>query len=187
MIAFLFDYAGDFTDAELNSQNILHLQAPIDLTGGGGGGGWLSDINYTASTHFIGVLLTDDDEGVVNVDTSEAIGGFADVRPGILRLHLLDLEAQPEDAEADPAAVDVAAVLGPHDERGRVSVHGAGQLDGAPQPGALPVGHLVGHLRGTWEAGGGATTQGKVRPAIEGSVRHAPNRHNLEERISQNG
>lgn len=89
--------------------------------------------------------LTDDNEGVVDVDAAEAIGGFADVGPRIVRLHLLDLQSHAEDTESDPAAVDVAPVLGPHDERRRVSFHGAGQLHGAADSGRLSVDDLVGH------------------------------------------
>ena len=105
-------------------------------------------------------LLTDDDEGVVDVNAAKAVGGLADVGASVLRLHLLDLQAQAEDAETRPAAVDVATVLGPHDEGRGVSVHRARQLDGAAQPGALPVGHLVGHLRGSWR---GEEAQGHGR------------------------
>lgn len=89
--------------------------------------------------------LTDDNEGVVDVDAAEAVGGFADVGPRIVRLHLLDLQSHAEDTESDPAAVDVAPVLGPHDERWGVSFHGAGQLHGAADSGRLSVDDLVGH------------------------------------------
>lgn len=79
--------------------------------------------------------LTDDNEGVVDVDAAEAIGGFADVGPRVVRLHLLDLQAHSEDTESDPAAVDVPPILGPHDERRGVPFHGAGQLHGAADSG----------------------------------------------------
>lgn len=59
--------------------------------------------------------LTNDDEGVIDVNTSKAIGCFADVRPGVICLHLFDLQAHAEDTEANPAAVDVVTVFGPHD------------------------------------------------------------------------
>lgn len=91
------------------------------------------------------LLPTYDDERVVDVDAAEAVGGLADVRAGVLRLHLLDAQAVLQHPEAAPAAVDVAAVFGPHDERRRVALHRAGQLDGAAQPGALPVGHSLRH------------------------------------------
>lgn len=79
--------------------------------------------------------LTNHNEGVVDVDATETVGGFANVCPRIVRLHLLDLQAHAEDSESDPAAVDVASVLGPHDERWGVSLHGAGQLHGAANSG----------------------------------------------------
>lgn len=92
---------------------------------------------------------TDDDERVVDVDAAEAVGGLADVRPRVLGLHLLDAQSVLQHPEAGPAAVDVAAVFGPHDERRGVALHRAGQLDGAAQAGALPVGHSLRHPGGT--------------------------------------
>lgn len=89
--------------------------------------------------------LTNDDQSVVNVDTTKAIGGFADVCPRVVCLHLLNLQAHTEDTETDPTTVDVAAIFGPHDERWRVSFHRTRQLDGTPQPGRLSVDNLVRH------------------------------------------
>lgn len=63
---------------------------------------------------FIQTALTNDNEGVVNIDTTKAIGGFADVGPRVICLHLLDLQAHAEDTETDPAAVDVAPIFCPH-------------------------------------------------------------------------
>jgi len=100
-------------------------------------------------------LLTDNDERVVDVHAAEPVGGLADVRPGVLRLDLFDAQAVLEHPEARPAAVDVAAVLGPHDERRGVALHGAGQLHGAPQTDALPVGHPLWHPGWTWSVGEG--------------------------------
>lgn len=95
-------------------------------------------------------VLTDDYEGVVDVDAAEAIHSFADVRAGVIGLHLLDLQAHPEDAETNPATVDVAAVFGPHYEGRRVSLHRTRQLDGAAQPSRLPVSDLLRHMWRSW-------------------------------------
>lgn len=91
--------------------------------------------------------LTDDDEGVVDVNATKAVGGFADVGPRVICLHLLDLQAHAEDTETDPAAVDVAPVFGPHYEGRRVSFHWTRQLNGAPEPSRLSVGDLLRHPR----------------------------------------
>lgn len=84
---------------------------------------------------------------MVDVHAPEAVGGLADVGPRIVCLHLLDLQAHPEDAEANPAAVDVASVFGPHDEGRGVSLHRTRQLDGAPDACRLPLGDLLGDTR----------------------------------------
>lgn len=69
---------------------------------------------------------------MVDVHAPKAVGGFADVGPRIVCLHLLDLQAHTEDAETNPAAVNVASIFGPHDEGRGVSLHWTRQLDGAP-------------------------------------------------------
>lgn len=79
--------------------------------------------------------LTNDDEGIVDVHTTKAIGGFADVGPCVIRLHLLDLQAHAEDTETNPATVDVAPIFCPHYEGWRVSFHRTQQLNGAPDAG----------------------------------------------------
>lgn len=79
--------------------------------------------------------LTNDDEGIVDIHATKAIGGFADVGPCVICLHLLDLQAHAEDTETNPAAVDVAPVFGPHYEGWRVSFHWTWQLNGAPNAG----------------------------------------------------
>lgn len=66
-------------------------------------------MNWTPSA------LTDDDQSVVDVDATKAVGGFADVGARVICLHLLDLQAHAQDTETDPAAVDVASIFGPHD------------------------------------------------------------------------
>lgn len=58
--------------------------------------------------------LTNDNERIVDVHAPKAIGGFTDVRPCVICLHLLDLQAHTEDTEPNPAAVDVPSVFGPH-------------------------------------------------------------------------
>lgn len=55
--------------------------------------------------------LTDDDEGVVDVNATKAVGSFADVGACVICLHLLDLQAHAEDTETDPAAVNVAPIF----------------------------------------------------------------------------
>lgn len=65
-------------------------------------------INWTPS------VLTDNDEGVVDVNATKAVGGFADVGASVVCFHLLDLQAHAENTETDPATVDVARVFGPH-------------------------------------------------------------------------
>lgn len=100
----------------------------------------------------LGFSPTDNDERVVDVDAAKSVGGFTDVGARIVRLHLLDAQSVLQHPEARPAAVDVAAVLGPHDERRGVAVHGARQLHGATQADALPVIHPLGHPGGTWTA-----------------------------------
>ena len=94
--------------------------------------------------------LTYNDEGVVDVHAAEPVGGLADVGPCVFRLHLFDPQTVLQHPEARPAAVDVAAIFGPHDERRGVSLHGAGQLHGATQTDALPVGHPLRHPGRTW-------------------------------------
>lgn len=79
--------------------------------------------------------LTNDNEGIVDVHAAKAIGGFADVGPRVIRLHLLDLQAHAEDAETNPAAVDVASVFGPHYEGWRISIHWTRQPNSAPNAG----------------------------------------------------
>lgn len=93
--------------------------------------------------------LTDDDECIVDVNATKAVGGFADVGPRVICLHLLDLQAHAEDTETDPAAVDVAPIFGPHYEGRRVSFHWTRQLNGAPEPGSLSVSNL---LRDPWRS-----------------------------------
>lgn len=93
--------------------------------------------------------LTDDDEGVVDVNAAKAIGGFTDVDARVICLHLLDLQTHAEDTETDPAAVNVAVIFGPHYEGRRVSFHWARQLDGAPEAGRLSVCYFLGH---TWRS-----------------------------------
>ena len=105
---------------------------------------WSNRLNKLSNlTHTSSSALTDDDEGIVDVDAAEAVGGFADVGPRVVRLHLLDLQAHAEDTETDPAAVDVAPVFGPHDEGRRVSFHRTRQLDGAPESSRLSVSDLL--------------------------------------------
>lgn len=89
--------------------------------------------------------LTDDDERVVDVHAAEPVGSLTDVGPRVVRLHLFDTQSVLQHPEPRPAAVDVAAVFGPHDERRRVALHGARQLHGAAQADALPVGHPLRH------------------------------------------
>lgn len=87
--------------------------------------------------------LTDDDEGVVHVGAAEAIGGFADVGPRVLALHLLDFQPLLEDPEPRPAAVDGPSVLHPHGEGRGVAFHRAQELDGPAQPHGLAVNHFI--------------------------------------------
>lgn len=96
-------------------------------------------------TFWVELRPTYDDERVVDVDAAEAVGGLADVRASVVRLHLFDAQAVLQHSEAAPTAVDVATVFGPHDERRRVALHRTGQLDGAAQPSTLPVGHSLRH------------------------------------------
>lgn len=103
----------------------------------------ISQVNRTSRTY--------NDERVVDVDAAEPVGGLADVRPGVLRLHFLDAQGVLHHSESCPAAVDVAAVFGPHDEWWRVALHRAGQLHGAAQPGILAVGHSLRHPGRTWK------------------------------------
>lgn len=88
-------------------------------------------------------VLTYNDESIVDVDAAEPVGGLTDVRPCVLSLHLFDAQSVLQHPEPRPAAVDVTAIFGPHDERRRVALHGAGQLHGATQTDALPVGHSL--------------------------------------------
>ena len=97
------------------------------------------------------IQLTDDDEGIVDVDATKAVGGFADVGPRVICLHLLDLQAHAEDTETDPAAVDVAPVFGPHYEGRRVSFHWTRQLNGTSKSGWLPVSNLRWNPWRSWE------------------------------------
>lgn len=92
--------------------------------------------------------LTRHDEGVVDAEAAEAVGGLAHVGPRVLPLHLLHPQPLGQHPEPAPAAVDGAAVLSPHGQRRRVPLHGALQPDGAAQPGHLPRDHLVRHPRG---------------------------------------
>ena len=94
--------------------------------------------------------LTDDDEGVVDVNATKAVGGFTDVGTRVVRLHLLDLQAHAEDTETDPAAVDVAPIFGPHNEGWRVSFYWTRQLNGTPEPGGLSVNNLLRHPWRSW-------------------------------------
>ena len=98
-----------------------------------------------------GRRLTDDDEGVVDIDAAEAIGGLADEGTCVFGLHLFDAQCLPKHPEAHPATVDVAAILCPHDEWWRVALHGALQLHGAPDPHRLPVGDLLCHVGRAWD------------------------------------
>lgn len=88
--------------------------------------------------------LTDDDERVVDVGAAEAVGGFADVRPRVFALHLLDFQPLLEDAEPRPAAVDSPSILHPHGEGRGVPFHRAQELDGPAQPHGLAVNHFIG-------------------------------------------
>lgn len=106
--------------------------------------------NPSNATHTTPSALTDDDEGVVDVNAAKAVGGFADVGPRVIRLHLLDLQGHGEHTETDPAAVDVAPVFGPHYEGRRVSFHWTRQLSGAPEPGRLSVSNLLRHPGRSW-------------------------------------
>lgn len=85
--------------------------------------------------------LTYNDECVVDVHAAEPVGSLTDVRPSVVSLHLFNTQCVLQHSEPRPAAVDVAAVFGPHDERRGVALDGAGQLHGATQTDALPVGH----------------------------------------------
>lgn len=84
---------------------------------------------------------TYNDECVVDVHAAKPVGGLADVCPRVLRLHFFDAQSVLQHSESRPAAVDVAAVFGPHDERRRVALHRAGQLHRTAQAGVLAVGH----------------------------------------------
>lgn len=110
--------------------------------------------------------LTDDDEGIVDVNATKAVSGFADVGPCVICLHLFDLQAHAEDTETDPAAVDVAPIFGPHYEGRRVSFHWTRQLNGASEPGGLSVSNL---LRHPWRSWGHISTiiVNSLRPIIE--------------------
>lgn len=87
--------------------------------------------------------LTDNNEGVVDVDAAEAVGGFADVRARVVRLHLLDLQATAKDTESYPATVDVASILGPHYQGRRVSIYWTRQFNGTSESRRLSVNDLV--------------------------------------------
>lgn len=91
------------------------------------------------------ICLTDDDEGVVDVNTAKAIRGFTDIDASVICLHFFDLQTHAEDTETDPAAVNVAVIFGPHYEGRRVSFHWARQLDRAPEAGRLSVCDLLRH------------------------------------------
>lgn len=88
-------------------------------------------------------MLTDDDEGVVNVDAAKAIGGFTNEGPSILCLHLFDAQGLLKDPEAHPTTVDVSSVFGPHDEGWRIALHGTLKFHGASDSAGLPVGDLL--------------------------------------------
>lgn len=92
-------------------------------------------------------MLTDDDEGVVNVDTAKAIGGFTNEGPSILCLHLFDAQGLLKDPEAHPTTVDVSSVFGPHDEGRRIALHRTLKFHGASNSDGLTVGNLLGY---TW-------------------------------------
>lgn len=77
-------------------------------------------VNCTSPTY--------NDERVVDVHATKPVGGLANVRPRILRLHFFDAQSVLQHSESRPAAVDVAAVFGPHDEWRWVALHRAGQL-----------------------------------------------------------
>lgn len=114
--------------------------------------------------------LTNDDEGVVHVGAAEAVGGFADVGPRVLTLHLLDFQPLLEDPEPGPAAVDRPPVLHPHGEGWGVAFHRAQELDGPAQPHGLAVNHLIGDPRGAWgraEAGTAVTNSASDTALIQ--------------------
>lgn len=112
-------------------------------------------VNCTSPTY--------NDECVVDVHATKSVGGLADIRPRVLRLHFFDAQGVLQHSESRPAAVDVAAVFGPHDERRRVALHRAGQLHCAAQAGVLPVGHSLRHPRRSWkERRGGQLSLGPV-------------------------
>lgn len=67
--------------------------------------------------------LTDNDECVVDVNTSKAVSCLAVVGSGVIRLHRFDFQAHAEDTEANVAAVDGASVFGPPGEGWWVSNH----------------------------------------------------------------
>lgn len=85
---------------------------------------------------------TYNDERVVDVHGAKPVGGLANECACVLRLHYLDVQGVLQHSESRPAMdVDVAAVFGPHDDRRRVALHRAGQLQSAAQAGVLAVGH----------------------------------------------
>lgn len=88
-------------------------------------------------------MLTDDDEGVVNVDTAKAIGGFTNEGPSILCLHIFDSQSLLKDPEAHPTTVDVSSIFGPHDEGWRITLHRTLKFHGASNSDGLPVGNLL--------------------------------------------
>lgn len=89
--------------------------------------------------------LTYNDECVVDVHAAKPVSGLTNVSPCVLCLHLFDAQSVLQHPEPRPAAVDVAAIFGPHDERRGVALHRAGQLHSAAQADALPVGHSLWH------------------------------------------
>lgn len=105
---------------------------------------------------------TNDNEGVIDVNTSKAIRCFADVGPCIICFHLFDLQAHAEDTETNPATVDVTVVFGPHNERWGVSFNRAWHFDGTAQPCRLPVSYFSRHPRRPW---------GNTKTLLLGSVK----------------
>lgn len=87
--------------------------------------------------------LTNHNEGVVDVDAAEAIGGFTVESTSILSLHLFYAQCLMRDPEAHPSAVDIAAIFTPHDEGWRVTFNRTLELHGASDPHRLPMYHLL--------------------------------------------
>lgn len=103
----------------------------------------ISPVNCTSPTY--------NNERVVDVHAAKPVGGLANVCPRILRLHFFDAQGVLQHSKPRPAAVDVAAIFGPHDERWRVALHRAGQLHCAAQAGVLAMVYALRHPGRSWK------------------------------------